>query len=49
MEISDILTNSGFKMYKMTATHLERREYQPRMENFQYANYVALSPSLDKI
>jgi FkbM family methyltransferase len=49
MEIFDILTNSGFKMYKVMPTHLEPREYRASMENFQYANYVALSPSLDKI
>lgn len=38
MKIFDILINSGFKMYKVMPTYLERREYQPQMENFQYAN-----------
>jgi FkbM family methyltransferase len=48
MEIFDILTNSGFKMYKVMPTHLECRDYRPSMENFQYANYVALSSVFEK-
>ena len=43
MEISSLLTNAGFSLYKIMPTYLEKRKYEPRMENFQYANYVALS------
>lgn len=43
MEISSLLTNAGFDLYKIMPNYLEKRTYEPRMENFQYANYVALS------
>ena len=44
-EIFDTLTNAGFNLYKVMPTHLEYREYRPWMDNFRYANYVALSKS----
>ncbi len=43
MEIASLLTGSGFSLYKIMPNYLEKRKYEPRMENFQYANYVALS------
>ncbi len=43
MEIASLLTSSGFTLYKIMPNYLEKRKYEPRMENFQYANYVALS------
>lgn len=43
MEIFGLLTSSGFSLYKIMPNYLERRKYEFRMENFQYANYIALS------
>ncbi len=43
MEIAGLLTSSGFSLYKIMPNYLEKRSYEPRMENFKYANYVALS------
>ncbi|HEY9765442.1 MAG TPA: FkbM family methyltransferase, partial [Chroococcales cyanobacterium] len=38
-----ILEEAGFRIAKVMPDGLELRSYQPWMENFQYANYVALS------
>lgn len=40
-----LFENSGFELYKIMPTYLEKRKYEGmRMETFQYANYAALSP-----
>lgn len=44
-ELYRLLELSGFDLYKVMPRYLERRSYLSRMDNFQYANYVALSPS----
>ena len=49
IEIFDLLNSTGFELYKVMSTYLQRREYNPSMENFQYANYVALSKEFIKI
>jgi FkbM family methyltransferase len=41
-QIFEILQNVGFVLYKITPNGLEKRSYHPNIENFQYANYVAL-------
>lgn len=43
MELYKLLTDNGFKVSKIKPKGLEVRDYQPYMENFNYANYVALS------
>jgi FkbM family methyltransferase len=43
MEITELLTQRGFILHKIMPKYLEKRQYNSRMENFQYANYVALS------
>lgn len=42
-DIYSLLQAAGFDVYKIMKKSLEKREYSDRMENFQYANYVALS------
>jgi len=43
MEIYKFLNDRDFKIAKVMSSGLEIREYQPFMDNFQYANYVAIS------
>jgi len=43
MEIYKFLNERGFKIAKVMTNGLEVRGYKPYMDNFQYANYVALS------
>jgi FkbM family methyltransferase len=43
MEIYKLLIERGFKIAKILPKGLEVREYYPFMDNFQYANYVAIS------
>lgn len=43
LEIYNFLIERGFKIAKVMSNGLEVREYSPFMDNFQYANYVALS------
>ncbi len=43
MDFYEILESKGFKIAKIMSKGLEIREYHPRMENFNYANYVAVS------
>jgi methyltransferase, FkbM family len=47
-DIYSMLEPAGFEIYKIMKTGLEKREYTGRMENFQYANFVALSKSFVK-
>ena len=42
-EIYKFLQERGFKIAKIMPKGLEIREYKPFMDNFQYANYVAIS------
>ncbi|MGK7931022.1 MAG: FkbM family methyltransferase [Microcystaceae cyanobacterium] len=50
LELYTCLSNSGFVLTKIMPTFLEIREYRPHMENFQYANYLAVSPRIiDKL
>ncbi len=43
MEIYKLFKDKGFKLAKIMPNGLEIREYKPFMDNFQYANYVAIS------
>lgn len=43
-ELYHVLQGAGFQLFKIMKRHLEPRAYELRMENYQYANYVALSP-----
>ncbi len=42
-DLYTLLQPAGFDIYKIMKKGLEKREYTGRIENFQYANYVALS------
>lgn len=46
MEIYELLEARGFKVAKIMKKGLEIRSYHPRMENFSYSNYVAVSPRI---
>ena len=43
MEIYKFLEDKGFKVAKVMPDGLEMRKYSPFMDNFNYANYVAVS------
>ena len=43
MEIYQVLSDRGFVIAKVMPTGLEVRDYSPYMDNFNYANYVAVS------
>ena len=43
MEIYQVLSDRGFVIAKVMPTGLEVRSYSPYMDNFNYANYVAVS------
>lgn len=43
MELYKFLEDSGFRVAKVMPTGLEIRKYSPFMDNFNYANYVAIS------
>ena len=43
MELYKFLGDRGFKIAKVMPNGLEIREYSPFMDNFNYANYVAVS------
>lgn len=47
-EIFTFLENAGFIITKIMPKNLEKREYKPYMENFSYANYLAISQSILK-
>ncbi len=46
MELYELLEKSGFYVAKVMPCGLEIRTYQPWMDNFQYANYVAISKKI---
>jgi FkbM family methyltransferase len=43
MELYEFLENRGFRIAKVMPKGLEIRKYRPFMDNFNYANYVAIS------
>ena len=43
MELYALFEKAGFVMTKVMRNGLDIRPYKPWMENFQYANYVAIS------
>lgn len=45
-EIYTLLSGAGFVIGKIMRHGIELRPYSTRMENYQYANYVALAPSV---
>lgn len=46
MEVYKILNDSGFIVAKVMPNGLEIRNYSPYMENFIYANYMAISKKM---
>jgi FkbM family methyltransferase len=46
MELYQLLTDRGFLVAKVMPGGLEIRSYSPFMENFQNANYMAVSPNV---
>ena len=48
MELFELFSLRGFAVAKIMPKGLELRSYKPWMENFQYANYVAVSKNLLK-
>ncbi|PIY58809.1 MAG: methyltransferase FkbM, partial [Candidatus Yonathbacteria bacterium CG_4_10_14_0_8_um_filter_43_17] len=46
LDFYNLLTPIGFKIAKVMSQSLELREYSPRMDNFVYSNYVAISGKL---
>lgn len=43
LDLYTLLTSRGFVICKIMRKNIEQREYQSWMDNFQYANYVAIS------
>ncbi len=41
-----ILKNKGYIVCKIMKNGIQPREYESKMENFQYANYLAINPAL---
>lgn len=48
MDLYTLLEKAGFVMTKVMRNGLEVRPYKPWMDNFQYANYVAISQKILK-
>jgi hypothetical protein len=46
MDFYEFFESKGFSIAKVMQKGLELREYKPFMENFNYANYVAISKKL---
>lgn len=46
MDLYSVFEKADFKVAKVMPTGLEIRAYMPYMENFQYANYVAISSQI---
>jgi hypothetical protein len=46
MEIYGLLQSKGFLIAKVMNKGLVLREYMPYMDNFNYANYVAVSKKI---
>jgi len=47
-QLYQLLTGAGYQLFKIMKHGIEHRTYHVRMENYQYANYVALSPAVLK-
>ena len=45
-QLYHVLQDAGFRLFKIMKHRLEPRAYELSMENYQYANYVALSPEI---
>jgi FkbM family methyltransferase len=45
-DIYTLLESKGYEIYKIYPRRLKRRDYHPAMENFQYANFVAMAKSV---
>lgn len=43
LDLYTLLTSRGFVICKIMRNSIEQRDYQPWMDNFQYANYLAVS------
>jgi FkbM family methyltransferase len=48
MELYQVLTDRGFLVAKVMPGGLETRNYEPLMENFQNANYMAFPKNLER-
>ena len=48
LEIYNLFENRGFNVAKVMVNGLEVRKYKPFMDNFNYANYVAISEKVLK-
>lgn len=46
LELYTLLSSKGFVLTKVMPQGIEIRKYTPSMENFQYANYVAISKNV---
>lgn len=46
LEIYKILEKRGFIIHKMMKKNLVKRKYHPKIENFMYKNYVAISSNI---
>lgn len=46
LELFEFFTKKGFLLTKIMRSGLEKRSYHPRLENFVYQNWVAVSPRL---
>lgn len=46
MELFSLFKSRGYQVGKIMPKHIEIKEYHPRLENFMYANYVAIDPGI---
>ncbi len=42
-QLYQILQKAGFDIFKIKRNYLEKRQYETKMDNFQYSNYAAIS------
>ena len=45
-EVYALFESKGYIIFKIMRNHLERREYESKMDNFQYANFIAVGEQL---
>jgi len=45
-ELYSLLEPKGYTIFKIIKNHIEKRNYELKMENFQYSNYAALAEDL---
>lgn len=48
LDFYSLLLPLGFKIAKIMPKYLEIRDYNPRLDNFVYSNYIAISPKFIK-